>query len=835
MKPVKCLVTDLDGTLWNGSLIENGLDGVEPYTDRFEVLRSLDSRGILLSAASRNDREQGMEALRRFGIDDLFLVPQINFGPKYVSLQTIAETLNMGLDSFAFFDNEPGELDEIKVKLQGRGVRVDLADNYHLVLKDPQFQGDGTYESRHRREFYNAYLEEKAAQASQLDEPAMEPTLLETTISVQSGVSQDIPRFRELLNRTNQLNFSGNEYGQRELEAILESNSKRVYTIRVRSGRINYSRAGVCIIDTSEHGSWHIQDLVFSCRIFGKGLEAITLSYFLELAKQGGINDVVLDYRPTEKNQFLPLALARLPFTEERVDRVIKYHFSPSNDRAACPNNISVSSEVDKLRDNKVYQSFKNSLPQGLAEKLSRFDDEQWLPERWEETKCIRDSIAAQVSQTELWDNMINAFEAFYLHLDNIQHIAEHGGGKYCRALPLGNRNLTDYLVRASVDDHIQFTWLWRYLQSNIVLDPMVLDAVEKNSDTNHLALSLFSQIIARRESYEPLTKVALNDPRNLANAILIGKRASEEYVTSLVRHPDAGLLHDPRVIDAIRASNFPTGLVYLAENAGYADLLFEFAHGFNGVIGIFPFAIDETTLPYAVYGTTGGCGGGRRVEYSFKKMVHDRSQHTISLFPAKGEFDGLSGQYYISDYMYGSIGFINFVETADGLVIVRNKTNYRRPTDFDQEARSELIIQRDIRGLEFSEQYDAKFSHSPELLWYAAHEYARRTGKSWVGLLFSFNGVLSSCDILVINWLLVKYVFSASFLDFSAIKVDSSDDFLNFISFLKMLLKKSTMTHIIQIKPALTYLTDLFRFVRISSTEIEKTTPIVSPKIFAG
>jgi len=105
MKPVKCLVTDLDGTLWNGSLIENGLDGVEPYTDRFEVLRSLDSRGILLSAASRNDREQGMEALRRFGIDDLFLVPQINFGPKYVSLQTIAETLNMGLDSFAFFDN----------------------------------------------------------------------------------------------------------------------------------------------------------------------------------------------------------------------------------------------------------------------------------------------------------------------------------------------------------------------------------------------------------------------------------------------------------------------------------------------------------------------------------------------------------------------------------------------------------------------------------------------------------------------------------------------------------------------------------------------------------
>ena len=76
MERIKCLVTDLDDTLWDGKIMGVGVDGIVPYEDRIKVLQQLDSRGILLSIASRNHQETVMEALDKFGIQDLFLVPQ---------------------------------------------------------------------------------------------------------------------------------------------------------------------------------------------------------------------------------------------------------------------------------------------------------------------------------------------------------------------------------------------------------------------------------------------------------------------------------------------------------------------------------------------------------------------------------------------------------------------------------------------------------------------------------------------------------------------------------------------------------------------------------------
>ena len=108
---VKCLVWDLDNTVWNGVLLEDAQVSLRPEVPG--ILRALDERGILHSIASRNDRTLAMEKLREFGLADYFLCPQINWNPKSDSIKGISETLRLGLDTFAFIDDQPFELAEV--------------------------------------------------------------------------------------------------------------------------------------------------------------------------------------------------------------------------------------------------------------------------------------------------------------------------------------------------------------------------------------------------------------------------------------------------------------------------------------------------------------------------------------------------------------------------------------------------------------------------------------------------------------------------------------------------------------------------------------------------
>ena len=106
-KPVriKCIVWDLDNTLWNGTLLEG--DDVRLRDRVRETLLELDSRGILHSIASRNHAGTALARLREFGLEEYFLYPQINWGSKAASIGVIAESLNIGLDAICFIDDDP--------------------------------------------------------------------------------------------------------------------------------------------------------------------------------------------------------------------------------------------------------------------------------------------------------------------------------------------------------------------------------------------------------------------------------------------------------------------------------------------------------------------------------------------------------------------------------------------------------------------------------------------------------------------------------------------------------------------------------------------------------
>src|SRR5205809_6240941 len=99
---IKCVVWDLDNTLWDGVLLEDGQ--ISLRTDVVDVIKTLDSRGILNSIASKNDHSAAMEKLEQFGLNAYFLYPQINWNSKAASIREIARSINISIDALAFID-----------------------------------------------------------------------------------------------------------------------------------------------------------------------------------------------------------------------------------------------------------------------------------------------------------------------------------------------------------------------------------------------------------------------------------------------------------------------------------------------------------------------------------------------------------------------------------------------------------------------------------------------------------------------------------------------------------------------------------------------------------
>ena len=111
-KRIKCVVWDLDNTVWNGILLEDKTVSLKPGIDK--IIKTLDERGILQSIASRNDFNSALNKLKEFGLEEYFLYPQINWGSKAESVKAIVKALNIGIDTIAFIDDQQFELDEVK-------------------------------------------------------------------------------------------------------------------------------------------------------------------------------------------------------------------------------------------------------------------------------------------------------------------------------------------------------------------------------------------------------------------------------------------------------------------------------------------------------------------------------------------------------------------------------------------------------------------------------------------------------------------------------------------------------------------------------------------------
>ncbi|MGP8200411.1 MAG: HAD-IIIC family phosphatase [Limisphaerales bacterium] len=272
----KCIVWDLDNTIWDGILVEDGADRVRLKPGIKEIFAELDRRGILLSVVSKNNPNDAMPVLQRFGLDEYILKPQISWEPKGQGVRRIAQALNIGINSLLYVDDSPFERAEVSALCPEVQV-IDAADANWLLWRQ-ECQALQTAESAKRRLFYRE--EDRREEALQQAAGDYEAFLRDCKIQVQVLPFDEalLPRLHELAQRTNQMNFSGARYTREQLDLIRADKSKDSLAIKVEDRFGTYGVVGFAIMDRQQN---MLTDMAFSCRIQSKRIEHAFLSHLL--------------------------------------------------------------------------------------------------------------------------------------------------------------------------------------------------------------------------------------------------------------------------------------------------------------------------------------------------------------------------------------------------------------------------------------------------------------------------------------------------------------------------------------------------------------------------
>lgn len=309
---IKCVVWDLDNTLWDGILVEDGPEKLKLKPGISEVIRELDRRGILHSIASKNNREEALKVLKHFELDDYFLCPQISWSPKSGAIRAIAQDLNIGVDTLLYVDDSQFELEQVKAIHPQ--VRTLHAENYLMIPQMPECPDSITGESQSRRRMYQTEASRQSVAAGFGQDYMAFLKHCNIQLVVKALSEENLERVHELTQRTNQMNFSGNRYDRAVLRQILDSPDLDTYVLDCKDRFGSYGVIGFSIIDRHEP---RMTDLMFSCRIQSKRVEHSFLAYVIRkyVAETG--RDFRANYRKTPRNEPSGKVFADLGFEEE--------------------------------------------------------------------------------------------------------------------------------------------------------------------------------------------------------------------------------------------------------------------------------------------------------------------------------------------------------------------------------------------------------------------------------------------------------------------------------------------------------------------------------------
>ena len=325
----KCLVLDLDNTLWGGILGEDGLDKLqlggdaagEAYLQFQRAILTLHSNGTLLALCSRNDASEAMSAIKSHPAMILrpehFAAERINWGDKVSNIESIAEELNIGLDSMVFIDDDPFERQNVRERLPDVQV-VDLPNDpvaYRSALLDLTVfdRLTVTNEDRARGRMYQERreFEHLRSEATSLDE-YLNSLDMEITAVPCEGPART--RLYQMVHKTNQFNLTTRRYTEAEFDQLAQSEDSRVFGISVRD-RLGDSGIVALVVLKMHPQSTEIETFLMSCRVLSRNVETGILEYVVNLARAAGARFIRGSYIPSAKNGMVSDLYQRHGFT----------------------------------------------------------------------------------------------------------------------------------------------------------------------------------------------------------------------------------------------------------------------------------------------------------------------------------------------------------------------------------------------------------------------------------------------------------------------------------------------------------------------------------------
>jgi FkbH-like protein len=327
-KKIKCVVWDLDHTMWHGVLVEDGAEKLRLMPGIREIIQELDSRGILQSIASKNNADETLAVITRFGLDQYFLCPQISWNPKSTALRVIAKQLNIALDTFLFIDDSAFEREEVKEALPE--VRTLAAGEYSSLLSREELHVPVTEESRQRRSLYQVEMDRQILAQDFSHDYLAFLRHCEIQLSLSPMTEDNLERVHELTQRTNQMNFSGNRYDRNVLRSLLANPDLDTFVLSCADRFGGYGIIGFCVVDRDEP---RMTDLMFSCRIQSKRVEHAFLAFLLRKYISETGRDFHADYRKTPRNAPSGQVFADMGMEElENRDGVLRLRFRKDAD-----------------------------------------------------------------------------------------------------------------------------------------------------------------------------------------------------------------------------------------------------------------------------------------------------------------------------------------------------------------------------------------------------------------------------------------------------------------------------------------------------------------------
>ncbi len=314
-KEIKCVVWDLDNTLWNGTLLED--DDVSLKDNITTVIKELDNRGILQSIASKNNFSDALNVLKRFNLDKYFLYPEIHWNAKSSSIQNIRENLNIGIDTIMFIDDMEFELDEVKSICPE--VECVNAAKYGSLLSLPRLNPKFiTEDSRRRRLMYIDDIKRNREEEKYVGPKEEFLASLNMQFKIDFAEEKDLQRAEELTVRTNQLNAIGKTYSYNELNQLRTSKNHMLLVCELIDRYSSYGKIGLALVEKDET-KWHLRMFLMSCRVISRGVGTVLLSYILQEAKNNN-KKLFADFKPNPRNKMMYLAYKFAGFREIKTE-----------------------------------------------------------------------------------------------------------------------------------------------------------------------------------------------------------------------------------------------------------------------------------------------------------------------------------------------------------------------------------------------------------------------------------------------------------------------------------------------------------------------------------